>query len=166
MTATTPSKRVTDTDLRARVADFLADYVHTVDDDRLEDWPGFFAEDALYHITTRESEEMGLLIGIMHCDGRGMMEDRIKALRTANIFEPHTYCHVLGATRLSDEGKGVVSARTNFTVTRTMQDGGTELFAVGKYLDRIDASGDGLAFTSRRVVLESRRVDVLLVIPL
>ncbi len=129
MTTKTAAKRdvpVLDPDLRARVADFLADYAHAIDDDRLEEWPGYFTADALYHITTRESDAAGLPIGIMHCRGRGMLEDRIKALRTANIFEPHSYCHILGATRLVDQGASVLSARTNFTVTRTMQDGGTD----------------------------------------
>ena len=152
--------------LRARIADFLADYVHAIDDDRLEEWSSFFTDDAVYHITTRESDEAGLPIGIMHCRGRGMLEDRILALRTANVFEPHTYSHLLGATRLVDQGDGIITARTNFTVTRTMQDGGGDAFAIGKYLDEIVVEGEALAFRSRRVVLESRRVDVLLVIPL
>jgi anthranilate 1,2-dioxygenase small subunit len=160
------SASVLDAELRARLADFLVDYVHCIDDDRLEDWPGFFTDDALYHITTRESDAAGLPIGIMHCRGRGMLEDRIRALRTANIFEPHSYCHILGATRLVDLGGAVIEARTNFAVTRTMQDGTSEAFTTGKYLDEIVVNGENPAIRSRRVVLESRRVDVLLVIPL
>lgn len=160
------SASVLDPVLRARVSDFLVDYAHAIDDDRLEEWPAFFTEDALYHITTRESAEAGLPIGIMHCQGRGMLEDRIKALRTANVFEPHTYCHLLGAPRLTDKGEGIFQARTNFTVTRTMQNGGGEAFAVGKYLDEIVVDGDAMAIRSRQVILESRRVDVLLVIPI
>ena len=140
--------------------------MHAIDDDRLEEWPGYFTDDAVYHITTRESEEAGLPIGIMHCEGRGMLKDRILALRTANVFEPHTYCHILGATRLIEASGGVLAARTNFTVTRTMQDGETEMFAVGKYIDEIVVDGADLALRSRRVVLESRRIDVLLVLPL
>ena len=157
---------VLDVELRIRVLDFLVDYAHAIDDDRLEEWSGFFTDDAVYHITTRESDAAGLPIGIMHCRGRGMLEDRIRALRTANIFEPHGYCHILGATRLVDQGGGVIAARTNFAVTRTMQDGSGEAFAIGKYLDEIVVNGERLAIRSRRVVLESRRVDVLLVIPL
>ena len=154
-----------DPNLRTRIADFLIDYVHTIDDDRLEDWPGYFTDDALYHITTRESEEQGLPIGIMHCLGRGMLEDRIKALRTANIFEPHTYCHLLGPSRLERECGDLIAARTNFSVARTMQNGKTELFLTGCYQDKICLINEELALQSRKVILESRRVDVLLVIP-
>jgi 3-phenylpropionate/cinnamic acid dioxygenase small subunit len=39
-------------------------------------------------------------------------------------------------------------------------------FATGRYLDRIVRDGEALRFRSRRVVLDSRRVDILLVLPL
>jgi len=152
--------------LRIRVADFLSDYAHCIDDNRLEEWPNFFAETGLYHITTKENEEAKLPIGLMYCEGRGMLKDRIKALRTANVFEPHSYCHFLGTSRLSYKENNILSARTNFSIWRTMETGQTENFAIGKYLDEIRFDDKQLEFTSRRVVLESRRVDVLLVIPI
>ena len=163
--ATARPASILDPALRARLADFLVDCAHAIDDDRLEDWPGFFAPDALYHVTTRESEARGLPVGIIHCEGRGMLEDRIRALRTANIFEPHGYCHILGLPRFIDEGAGIVSARSRFSVIRTMQNGESQLFVAGTYRDRIAVDGATLAFQSRRVILESRRIDILLVIP-
>jgi anthranilate 1,2-dioxygenase small subunit len=56
--------------------------------------------------------------------------------------------------------------RSNFCVFRIAQDGDTVTFATGRYLDRIVHDGDALRFRSRRVVLDSRRVDILLVFPL
>ena len=41
-----------------------------------------------------------------------------------------------------------------------------EIYATGKYLDVITLAGDKPLFQDRRVVLESRRVDILLVYPL
>ena len=41
-----------------------------------------------------------------------------------------------------------------------------EIFAAGKYVDVITLTGDRPLFQDRRVVLESRRVDILLVYPL
>jgi anthranilate 1,2-dioxygenase small subunit len=152
-------------ELRVRIADFLAAYAHAIDDGELERWPGFFAEDGVYRITTRENHAAGLPMGIMLCEGRGMMADRVLALRTANVFEPHSYCHLLGPAVLG-ECDGGLSARSNFQVVRTMQDGAMTLFAAGRYLDRIRLGRDGPLFAERTVVLESRRVDVLLVYPL
>lgn len=150
--------------LRARIEDFLLDCAHAIDDGDLEAWPDFFSEDATYQVTTREAHEAGLPVGIMYCEGRGMMADRVQALRTANVFEPHTYCHLLGRPRLWADTPGALRARTNFTVIRTMQDGRSELFAAGKYLDRIVLEG-GPKLAERRVILESRRIDILLVLP-
>ena len=155
-----------DAGLRGRIEDFLTDYAHSIDDGRIEDWPGFFTEDGFYQVIPRESFEAGLPIGVMHCDGRGMMEDRVQALRRANIFEQHGYCHLLGRPRLHLEAPGVYGARSNFQVVRTMQDGGATLFATGKYLDRIVLEGASPKLKERRVVLDSRRIDILLVLPL
>ncbi len=150
---------------RRRIEDFLTDYAHTIDDGALEDWPGFFTEDGFYQIISRESFEAELPVGLLSCEGRGMMVDRVRALREANVFEPHVYCHILGPARL-EAVEGGYDVRSNFTVIRTMQDGGTETFAAGKYLDRIVFEGAVPKLNSRRVVLDSRRVDILLVLPL
>lgn len=152
--------------LRLRVETLLADYVHCIDDDRLEAWPDFFSDDGRYKIITRENHEQGLPVGIVYCDGRGMLEDRITAMRTANIYEPHTYRHMVSAVQVLDRADGECRTQTNFTVTRVMHDGETSAFACGKYLDRIVERGGALKFKERLVVLDSRRIDTLLVIPI
>ena len=148
------------------IEDLITAYAHDIDDGELDGWPNYFTEDGTYQIITRENFEAGLPMGIMLCQGRGMLADRIKAMRTANIFEDHTYWHLLGRTQIAAEGGEIYGARTNFTVMRTMQDGRTETFAVGKYLDRVVIEDNQPRFQDRRVVLESRRVDILLVCPL
>ena len=157
---------LTDPVLRAGIEEFLSDYAHCIDDGRVEAWPGFFTEDGFYQVISRESFEAGHPIGVMRCDGRGMMEDRVEAMQRANIFEPHVYCHIVGRPQIRVESPDVYSARTNFSVIRTMQDGGSERFATGKYLDTIVFEDNAPKFKARRVVLDSRRVDVLLVLPL
>ena len=89
---TTP---VTDMLVRQQVEDLLIDYSHALDDFELDRWPNFFTEDGIYQIIPRESYDQNLPLGILFCDGRGMMVDRILALETANIFEPHTNNHIL-----------------------------------------------------------------------
>ena len=149
-----------------KIESFLADYAHRLDDGLIDEWTGFFTEDATYQITTRENYEAGYPIGIMLCKGKGMMEDRVLALKTANVFEPHTYCHIVGRPDLKEESPGKLTARSNFIVYRTMENGEAELFATGKYLDRIVVEGGRTKFTERRAILDSRRIDVLLVFPL
>ena len=154
------------TTLGSRIQALHTDYVHCIDDDRLEEWPGFFTEDGRYRVITRENHELGLPVSLIYCDGRGMLADRISAMRTANVFEPHTYCHVVGAARVLESAGAEHRVRANFTVTRTMSDGAMSTFACGKYLDRVVDDAGRLKLAERTVVLDSRRIDTLLVIPL
>jgi anthranilate 1,2-dioxygenase small subunit len=151
---------------RLRVESFLADYVHVLDSDRLEEWPDFFVEDANYQVITRENVERGLPLAVMSCQGRGMLRDRISALRTANIFEPHVYCHILGSLRILGNADGVIQTESTFNVIRTMADGAMSLFACGRSRDRFVDGPGGLKLAERIVILDSRQVDTLLVIPL
>lgn len=151
---------------RAAIDDFLADYAHGLDDDDAEAWPDYFTPKGVYQILTKEEHEAGLPLGIFLAEGQGMMRDRVLAMREANIFEPHHYCHVVGRARLSDGENGEIAGRSNFAIYRIMQDGTQDLFATGKYLDRIVFDGDAPKFKQRTVVLDSRCIDVLLVMPL
>jgi anthranilate 1,2-dioxygenase small subunit len=150
-----------------RVAELISVYAHALDDGDIDQWPGFFTEKALYHITTRENYEAGLPIGIIRCSGRGMMTDRVKAFHTANIFEPHSYNHMIGAAVMGPgKSSGAVTSRCNFQIVRIMEDGRMDLFATGKYLDEVVFEGGMPKFRERVVVLDSRSVDILIVVPL
>jgi anthranilate 1,2-dioxygenase small subunit len=155
-----------ETALRLGVNELIAAYVDCIDDDRLEEWPDFFVEDCRYLITNRESHAAGLRHGIIYCASRGMLLDRVMAMRRANIFEPHGYRHIVGPARIDRVEGGVAETRCNFLAARIMHDGDTQLFATGRYLDRIDVGGAPFRFIERTVVLDSQKIDTLLVIPL
>ena len=62
---------------------------------------------------------------------------------------------------------GMLKARTSFMVARIMHTGETMLFATGCYEDRVALDGATAAhFAEKAVILDSRRVDTLLAIPL
>jgi len=150
----------------AAVSGLLADYAACIDADALEAWPDFFAEDAQYRITTARNHAAGLPIGIVYADNRAMLEDRVAALRDANIYEAQSYRHIVSMVRITARNGVTVEAETNFMVVRTMIDGTQDLFATGRYLDRIDFSGNRPRFMEKLVVLDSEKVDTLLAIPL
>ena len=155
--------------VRLGVAELYAAYADCIDDDRLEEWPNFFAADnCRYLITSRESHEAGLRHGIIYCGSHGMLVDRVMALRRASMFEPHRYRHIVGPARVGKvaDGGGIAEARANFLVVRIMHDGDSRLFATGRYLDRIAVGATPYRFIERVVVLDSQKVDTLLVIPL
>jgi 3-phenylpropionate/cinnamic acid dioxygenase small subunit len=155
-----------ETALRLGIGELIAAYADCIDDDRLEEWPDFFVDDCRYLITDRESHAAGYKHGVIYCASRGMLVDRVMSLRRVLMFEAHRYRHVVGPIRVGAIENGVAEARSNFIAVRIMHDGGTSLFATGRYLDRIDVSRTPYRFIERLVVLDSQKIDTLLVIPL
>ena len=155
-----------DIELQLIVENLLARYVHALDDDRLEDWPGYFVEQGHYRITTAENFERKLPLPIIYADSRAMLRDRVSALRHANIYEAQRYRHAVSSTLVERVDAHTVSAISNFQVVRIMHTGESLLFASGRYLDRIRLDGKEPQFEEKLVVLDSRSVDTLLAIPL
>jgi len=79
------------------VEELLAAYADCIDSDRLEEWPGFFTEKCLYKIIPWENVSQNLALGWILCESRGMLQDRVVAHRTANLYAPHRYRHIVGA---------------------------------------------------------------------
>lgn len=155
-----------DIERQLRVQDLLARYADSLDSGRFEEWPEFFTEDCVYKIISAENFEQGLPLGVIDCDSRDMLRDRIMALREANIYEDHRYRHILSTTLIKGVDGDVIRAETGYQVTRIMRDGETMLFSTGCYYDRIVRDGDDYRFAERLVVFDSRAIDTLLVIPL
>lgn len=157
---------IVDAAARAQIEELLARYPHAIDNDALESWPLFFVEDGQYLVTTRENHANGWPVGIMYCDGRGMIQDQVTALRQAIVFEPHVYRHIVGSALISPASDGSYAVESNFHVLRTSADGMVVTYGCGRYLDEIVQSWGGMQFRKRTVVLNSSRINTLLVIPL
>lgn len=143
-----------------------ARYVRCIDEGPLEEWPEFFVEQCLYRVTTARNYRAGLPAGLIWANSRAMLLDRVTALRDANIYEPHTYRHMIGQAAIFDEHSDRVDSETPFLVVRVTGDGPTELFATGRYVDRY-VLGEGSALLAERVVVcDSSRIDTLLALPL
>lgn len=149
-----------------RLAALNAAYAACIDDDRLEDWPGFFLDQCLYKITSAENLRDGNEAGIVYADSRAMLADRVLALRRANIYERQTYRHIIGTSLITAPGFADAIIETPFLVVRTMRDGRMDLFAAGRYRDRLHNDAGRLRFAERVVICNSSHFDTLVAIPL
>lgn len=161
---------IEDAELPAAARDAIAllqmQYVHAIDNDEVERWPQFFTETCIYQIISRGEYDQGRLIGVWFCDNRGMLEDRVSALREVNVYEPHVYRHILGPTEILSFSDGAWFTQTSYIVVRTMADGAMSVFSAGRYVDEIVFEGEVARFRKRRVVTDSGCYDTLVVIPL
>ena len=151
---------------RLELERLYADYVCCLDADELERWPDFFTEDCFYRVTSAENYEAGMPLGLMRATSRAMLKDRVSALREANIYEPQRYRHLIAPIRILGEAPTGLEVEANFLVVRTMQSGEMTLFAAGRYVDRVVPAGEDWQFAKKEVILDSRRIDTLLAIPL
>ena len=149
-----------------RIMAVQAAYSRCIDSNALEAWPDFFLDRCLYKVTTAENHRNGFEAGVIYADSKGMLIDRVQALRQANIYEKQSYRHIVGLPSIVRNGGGEADAETPFLVMRIMHDGQTDVFATGLYLDTYRAEGDQLKFARRLVVCDSSRFDTLLAIPL
>jgi anthranilate 1,2-dioxygenase small subunit len=146
--------------------DLFATYGALIDAGEFDAWLALFAASCTYHIVPRENYERGLPAGLVYCDSREMLEDRIRALREANKYNIHTDRHLIGLPRLIGEGRDIRQVEAPFAVYQTDQEGETRLFATGLYRDRVVVEPGGLKFREKLVLLDTFAVPTLLATPL
>jgi anthranilate 1,2-dioxygenase small subunit len=149
---------------RAAVQDLLAEYGALLDMAKYDEWLSLFAAECRYNVVPRENHQQGLPVGLIFCDSRAMLEDRIMALREANKYNIHSDRHLIGLPRLT--GADGLSIEAPFAVYQTDQEGATLLFATGLYRDRLEAGSGGLKIRDKLVLLDTFAVPILLATPL
>ena len=150
-----------------RLVALNAAYARAIDEEEFERWPEFFFRECLYKLTTAENLAKGFEAGLIYADSRAMLADRVAALREANIYERQRYRHLIGLPLIRGGKEGAVEVETPFLVVRIMRDGRMDLFASGRYLDRIAEDSDGhLRFRERLAVCDGARFDTLVALPI
>jgi 3-phenylpropionate/cinnamic acid dioxygenase small subunit len=151
---------------RAAIHDLLAEYGALIDAAKYDEWLGLFSEACRYNLMPRENYERGLPVGLMFCDSRALLEDRIMALREANKYNIHTDRHLIGLPRLLPPEPPAIMVEAPFAVFQTDQEGETRLFATGLYRDRLELAGSSLKIRDKLVLLDTFAVPTLLATPL
>jgi anthranilate 1,2-dioxygenase small subunit len=141
-------------------------YVHAIDNDLLETWPGFFTEDGTYTIISRENADRGLPAPIIHCRNQKMMRDRIVALRHANIFEAHGYRHALGGLVIESATGDEVRTVSSYIVVNTGAAGDSVVYQAGVYRDTVVRQDGAWRYREKRVIYDTSRVQTLLATPI
>lgn len=151
---------------RHAIAELLDDYVAALDEDNLEAWPEFFSNDGQYKVLSRENVSLGLPAPLMYYYSRGMMRDRVRALREALTYQPVFSRHICAAPRFRAGKARDVLVTSNFSVYHTTEEGVTQLFTTGQYVDVIALTKSEPRFRSRTVTMDTFGVRNLIAVPL
>ena len=153
-------------ELRGELEALTAAYVHALDDGDIERWPDFFTEDCVYKIVPRENYDNDLPLAIWYCRGRGMLKDRVTAIKETQLFEPRMLRHVTGNVLVQDVTRGAVTAVTNYAVYESMADKPSAVFNVGRYIDRVEFEDGRLKFAEKLCVFDTAVVPTSLIYPI
>ncbi len=149
-----------------------ADYAAAVNGGRAEDlarWCELFTEGGVYKLIPRENHERGFPLATLAFTGRGMLKDRVYAVRETLFHDPYYQRHVIGLPRWLNPQAAVGEAlqfETNYAVFRTKLNGPSTVFNVGRYLDTVVHTPAGLRFAQKLAVYDSEMIPNSIIYPI
>lgn len=148
------------------VQNLYTDYTNAVDNNDWEAWANLFVEDCEYKVQPRENHERGFPLSTMWFLSQGMLRDRGYGITETLFHDPYYQRHVVGAPRIRSADDGVIVSEANYAVFRTKLDGESTVFNVGRYLDRLRITDNGLRFQQRFCIYDSEMIPNSMIYPI
>ncbi|WP_250478196.1 MULTISPECIES: aromatic-ring-hydroxylating dioxygenase subunit beta [unclassified Caballeronia] len=143
-----------------------AEYAAVLDRADWDRWPEFFTDECLYRVQPRENFDRGLPLATMSFESKGMLKDRVYGMTETIFHDPYYQRHVVGAPIVREVDSRHIRSEANYAVFRTKQDELTTVFNVGRYIDVIQRTPQGLRLKSRTCVFDSEMVANSLIYPI
>jgi len=143
-----------------------ADYAHAVDSGQWDLWPEFFTEQCVYKLIPRENHERGFPLCTLSFTSKGMLKDRVYGIQETLYHDPYYQRHVVGAPVVRRVEGERIHAEANYAVFRTKLDKASTVFNVGRYIDTIVPTPEGLKFAERLCVFDSEMIPNAIIYPI
>ena len=155
-----------DADTLLALQDLYADYAAALDARELQRWPGFFTEDCIYRLQSRENFDRGLPLATLAFESRAMLQDRVYGAAETIFHDPYVQRHIVGLPRLLARDGDSMRCEASYLVIRTKRDSLPEILSVGRYLDRVVPTPEGLRFAERLVIFDNDLIPNSIIDPL
>jgi len=142
------------------------DYAAAVDSGNWELWPEFFTDVCVYRLQPRENHERGLPLATLAFTSKGMLKDRVYGIKETLFHDPYYQRHVVGLPMVRAIDGDTIRCETNYAVFRTKLSGLSTVFNVGRYLDTVVRTPDGLKFASRECIYDSEMIPNSIIYPI
>lgn len=152
--------------LRMELMSLQDSYISTLDGGNLEQWPNFFTEGCHYEIIPKENADLNLPAPLIYCTNRRMLRDRVLSLREANIYEEHTYRHLISGLVVTSSADGVARTTSNYVIVITGMAGESSIYQAGTYEDEVVRVDGKWLYQRKRVVYDTSRIQTLLATPI
>ena len=151
---------------RLDIEEFHNRYCDVVDAGDLEQWPTFFTEDCLYEVRARENVDQGLPVGLIYCEGRGMIRDRAYAVKHTQMFAPRYLQHFVTNVSVRAIAGNEIRARANYLLLQTLVESPTTMHQAGRYYDTFVRRDGALLLKERRCIYDTTLIANDLVYPI
>ena len=143
-----------------------ADYASAVDSGQWDLWPEFFTEACSYRLQPRENHERGFALATLSFESKGMLKDRVYGIRETLFHDPYYQRHVVGAPLVRKAEADRFECEANYAVFRTKLSELSTVFNVGRSIDVIVRTSEGLKFESRLMVYDSEMIPNSIIYPI
>ena len=143
-----------------------AEYASVVDAADWDAWCELFTDDCEYRLVPRENHERGLPLATLSFESKGMLKDRAYAIRETLFHDPYYQRHLVGAPRVLRLDGETIHCEANYAVFRTKLSALTTVFNVGRYLDTVVRTAQGLKFVSRLCIYDSELIPNSIIYPI
>ncbi len=144
-----------------------SNYASAVDAADWDAWPEFFIDDCVYKLQPRENYDRGFPLSTLAFDSKGMLKDRVYGIKETLFHDPYYQRHVIGTPivhKVDEDGR--IHSEANYAVFRTRLSKESTVFNVGRTLDEVVRTPQGLKFASRLVIYDSEMIPNSLIYPI
>ena len=155
-----------DLDLFFQLQALYTDYALAVDSGHWDAWPEFFTDACEYKLQPRENHERGFPLSTLSFESKGMLMDRAYAIRETLFHDPYYQRHVVGTPVVREMRDGVIHSEANYAVFRTKYNKDSTVFNVGRYIDEVVQTPQGLKFAKRWCIYDSEMIPNSIIYPI
>jgi salicylate 5-hydroxylase small subunit len=148
------------------LSQLYASYAQAVSSSQWELWPEFFTEDCIYRLQPRENYDRGFPLATLSFESKGMLKDRVYGIRETLFHDPYYQRHIVGTPVVLKAEANRFESEANYAVFRTKLSELSTVFSVGRYIDVVVRTEQGLKFASRQVIYDSEMIPNSVIYPL
>jgi salicylate 5-hydroxylase small subunit len=143
-----------------------ADYASAVDSGNWDLWPEYFTEQCVYRLQPRENHERGFPLATLSFTSKGMLKDRVFGIKETLFHDPYYQRHIVGTPVVRSIEGGQFHCEANYAVFRTKLSDASTVFNVGRYLDTVVRTPEGLKFASRECIYDTEMIPNSIIYPI
>jgi len=143
-----------------------ADYASAVDSGDWDLWPEFFTDQCVYRLQPRENFDRGFPLATLSFTSKGMLKDRVYGIKETLFHDPYYQRHIVGSPVVRSAEGGSFRCEANYAVFRTKLSDASTVFNVGRYLDTVVRTPEGLKFASRECIYDSEMIPNSIIYPI